>query len=251
MSNKYLTASEPHRAIRERVAELKSIGAERVNPVRFHQIETMLALAALKEPAVRSVIISKIAVILGEFDQAFKEAVSEADARLQRICEQFPDSAGRASTLFAEYEFTQLSRMEEGLATQASAEHVLNELRNLVSQLNEISDTENSESGLEAMLFETPAGKANNGIKELKSFKKYQAQLERVTTEAFAKRVLEEAPENAGPLNPQRLLIRMLEMMQARSPYYFERMIPYLDSLLWLDQASQKHASAAKSPTRG
>lgn len=46
------------------------------------------------------------------------------------------------------------------------------------------------------------------------------------------------APRNAGPLNSQRLVHRALSLMQDVSPEYLHRFVSYVDTLLWLDQAT-------------
>jgi len=56
-------------------------------------------------------------------------------------------------------------------------------------------------------------------------------------TQALAK-----VPDNAGPLNSQRLLHRSLALMRDLSPDYLERFVSYVDALLWLDEAAGSSA---------
>ena len=46
------------------------------------------------------------------------------------------------------------------------------------------------------------------------------------------------APENAGPLNSQVLVLKALQRLNAVSPPYLHRLMRYVDALLWLDQAT-------------
>jgi Protein of unknown function (DUF2894) len=126
--------------------------------------------------------------------------------------------------------------------------------RSLVSRINEfdVSELEKASLGLDALLFdelgstdasvnEANAEGSNVAIKErakeLRSLQHYREQLGKVITENMVRQVIQEDPENAGPLNPQRLLVRTIGAMKDISPAYVNRLVPYYDSLLWLEQA--------------
>jgi hypothetical protein len=57
-------------------------------------------------------------------------------------------------------------------------------------------------------------------------------------------------PENAGPLNTQRLLHQALTLMRDASPDYVHRFISHVEALLWLDQARPTGTAATKDATR-
>ena len=48
-------------------------------------------------------------------------------------------------------------------------------------------------------------------------------------------RALQEAPEDSGPLNPQKLVIRSMLAMRDLSPGYLARFVSYVDTLFWLE----------------
>ena len=56
---------------------------------------------------------------------------------------------------------------------------------------------------------------------------------------------IKHAPENAGPLNPQMLVIHSLATMRDLSPHYMSRFVSYIDTLMWLEQASDAGDPAA------
>lgn len=58
---------------------------------------------------------------------------------------------------------------------------------------------------------------------------------ERQVTEALMR-----TPDNAGPLNTHRLMLRALTLMQSLSPDYLHRFVGQMDALLWLDQVQQQ-----------
>ncbi len=58
-----------------------------------------------------------------------------------------------------------------------------------------------------------------------------------IHAEAQVEQATQQAPANAGPLNPHRLVLRTLEMMRELSPEYLQQFLSQLDTLQWLDQA--------------
>lgn len=60
-------------------------------------------------------------------------------------------------------------------------------------------------------------------------------------------RALARAPANAGPLNPQRLMVQALDRLRQLSPDYLARLMTQLDALAWLD-ADQPDQAVAQTP---
>ena len=69
---------------------------------------------------------------------------------------------------------------------------------------------------------------------ELQSFQQYQAMFDKMALERLLSKVMKEIPENAGPLNPERLVIRAFKALQDISPDYLSQLISYYESLLTL-----------------
>lgn len=65
-------------------------------------------------------------------------------------------------------------------------------------------------------------------------FKQYA--LGRVSVGPLSEAV-QRGPENAGPLNSHRLVLRTLGIMRDLSPDYLRRFMTHADTLLWLEQA--------------
>ena len=53
-------------------------------------------------------------------------------------------------------------------------------------------------------------------------------------------RAVAQGPENAGPLNSHRLVLRTLALMRDLSPDYLRRFLSHADTLLWLEQAQSQ-----------
>jgi hypothetical protein len=82
---------------------------------------------------------------------------------------------------------------------------------------------------------------------ELRSAQRFRETWERIGAEAQVQRARERAPQNAGPLNPQRLMLDTLARMGELSPHYLRRFLAHAETLLWLEQAQGllKHGAAA------
>jgi hypothetical protein len=57
-------------------------------------------------------------------------------------------------------------------------------------------------------------------------------------------------PANAGPLNSHLLVLRSLAMLGELSDDYLRRFLVQVESLQWLDQASEKYSRRQAKPTR-
>jgi hypothetical protein len=73
---------------------------------------------------------------------------------------------------------------------------------------------------------------------ELKALQYFRSTWCRLSVDQQLSQSLAKFPENAGPLNSHRLVLRSLQMMRDISPAYLQRLMSYVDALLWLDQAS-------------
>jgi hypothetical protein len=84
----------------------------------------------------------------------------------------------------------------------------------------------------------TGEGKAAAAQKELKSLRHFRTTWDRLVASRRLTDSMAKAPLNAGPLNSQRLVHRSLSLMHDVSPEYLSRFVSYVDTLLWLDQAT-------------
>tara|TARA_R110001592_G_scaffold291131_1_gene560392 strand:+ start:27191 stop:27832 length:642 start_codon:yes stop_codon:yes gene_type:complete len=69
---------------------------------------------------------------------------------------------------------------------------------------------------------------------DLQSFGEYQVMFEKMALDRLLSKVMQQIPENAGPLNPERLVVRSFKALQDISPEYLKRLISYYESLLIL-----------------
>lgn len=86
---------------------------------------------------------------------------------------------------------------------------------------------------------------------ELKAVRQHRSTWARLGVERRMAQAQALVPDNAGPLNTQRLLHQALTLMRDASPDYVHRLISQVEALLWLDQASPAGTAAKKDPARG
>ena len=83
---------------------------------------------------------------------------------------------------------------------------------------------------------------------ELRSAQRFRETWERIGAEVQVQQARERAPQNAGPLNPQRLMLDTLARMGELSPHYLRRFLAHTETLLWLEQVQgQLKAPAGKA----
>lgn len=87
---------------------------------------------------------------------------------------------------------------------------------------------------------EAPASQAP----ELKSVAYFRTTWSKLSTEQQLAQTLALAPENAGPMNSQHLVLRALTLMRDHAPAYLQGFMAYVDTLIWLEHAApaRQHA---------
>ncbi|HMN91737.1 MAG TPA: DUF2894 domain-containing protein [Hydrogenophaga sp.] len=83
----------------------------------------------------------------------------------------------------------------------------------------------------------------------LRSAQRFRETWERLGAELQVQQARQRAPQNAGPLNPQRLMVETLARMGELSPHYLRRFLAHTETLLWLEQAQgQPKAGSSGKP---
>ena len=85
---------------------------------------------------------------------------------------------------------------------------------------------------------------------ELKAVSQFRSTWAALSVDRQLHRSLAQAPENPGPLNSHRLVLRALQKLQALSPAYLQRFMAHADALLHLEQLSVANAPAASPAPR-
>ncbi len=85
---------------------------------------------------------------------------------------------------------------------------------------------------------------------ELKAIRDYRSTWSRLSAERRLHQALAKVPDNAGPLNTQRLLHQALRLMHDVSPAYLLHFMAHAESLLALDTVNQPLAAPRTVPAR-
>lgn len=95
-------------------------------------------------------------------------------------------------------------------------------------------------------------GLAGGGARmpDMKSVRRFSEVWAKISAEQQVAQALVRGPENAGPLNSHRLMLRALRLMRGLSPDYTQRFMAQMDALLWLEQAHAKTTSPVARPVR-
>ncbi|HLO63853.1 MAG TPA: DUF2894 domain-containing protein, partial [Azonexus sp.] len=77
-----------------------------------------------------------------------------------------------------------------------------------------------------------------HSARELKSVAYFRTTWSKLSTEQQLAQTLAQAPENAGPMNSQHLVLRALTAMRDHAPDYLQGFMSYVDTLVWLEHAT-------------
>lgn len=202
--------AEAESAAEADLASLRKSGAERADPVRFAYLAALVRRAAQQPQPVRRLLNARIAI-----------------------------EAGR---LMARH------RPHAAAGGQGAASPANSPLAELLAYIEENAAL--PEPGLlPAALIQPPPHPASEDRArqpaELKSVARFRSTWSRLGAERQLVQTLAQAPENAGPMNSQHLVLRALQVMRDCSPEYLQGFMSYVDTLLWLE-----HAAAARPAER-
>lgn len=85
---------------------------------------------------------------------------------------------------------------------------------------------------------------------QLRSIARFQDTWARLSTEQQLTQTLAQAPENAGPMNSQHLVLRSLQRMLDIAPDYLQSFMSYIDTLIWLESAARPSAGERENKQR-
>ena len=189
---------------------LRAEGVQHHDPVRFRYLEVLAGRLPAQPPAVRL-------VLAGRLHAAFAGYA----ARARAAAPVPPPATPRAKASSA------LEALNRDLAARARAD----------------ADAD-VEADADALMLHGPS------ISDLQSVRRFGEVWAEIAAEQQVAQAITRGPENAGPLNAHRLVLRSLALMQSLSPDYLRHFLSQMDSLLWLEQAAAKPARAPLRPGR-
>jgi hypothetical protein len=225
------------------IANLRIAGAGRFDPVRFHYIEALSQRRLSHQGEVRHHLDSKLTAALSELQERFSRAQSDAKTRIDRIRPVFQatETINNLDELFSQGDLKALHRRICALEHPPGP-----------SLLAELTRTLNQHP---PGVLETGVAEQIESRSELKAIRYHRNTWSKLSVDKQVAQAMQQAPENAGPLNSHYLVLRSLEFMREISPDYLNRFMSYVDTLLCLEQAERKSKlpvkkAAAKTKTK-
>ena len=241
------------------IAMLREQQAHLFDPVRFRFIEVMVekmqrprtdgALALLNDKVLQAITNYQKDLFAEEkmARQMFSDFQTEHSDQLSR------EHLDIAKGYLEQYQFRKLSQWLQRLGRQLSAGKGIKGLPSLLGQhpaiveknLQQLSFDDflrEQENNLLQSLGESDGSGPTLGassFSELKSLTLFRDSWVKLNTDKLVTQAIKEAPENAGPLNSHRLVIRSLSAIRELSPAYMNRFVSYLDTLLWLEKVGE------------
>lgn len=224
-------------------------GINGFDPVRFSYIESLARRAARMPEAVRQQVEKRAVEALADYETCFKRAQKEAKRLLGQMASAPPEALEPLQRLYSANDLKGVQRM----ARKLRRSELRSPLGLLVEQLS--GETRLAfESPLppredetlhetERFPARTPDFPPGSGISDLKSYRLFKETWARHYSDRLVSNAVRELPKNPGPLNSQMLITRSLVIMRNISPDYLKRFVSYVDTLLWLENATGKRIS--------
>lgn len=201
-------------------------GADRLDPVRFRFIDSLLRRAVAHDGDARRLLVARLAALLDAYADDLRRAESNANAAECAASSATPTPASRP-------------------AEPARGP--------LAALLDYLGSRERRGAGVPA---EHRAGQGASRDRvalrpEPEMLDYFRETWSKISADSQLRASLEQVPKNAGPLNSSSLVHRSLSLMRELSPEYLRQFLSYVDALSWLQQLSGDEAAASDDATRG
>ena len=206
-------SEQPGAPTPEALQALRAEGAQRHNPARFHYLEVLAQRLPGQPAAVQQVLAQRLEQAVATYAREARSATAAAA----------PGTGATPATAAP----SPLARLNRELTARASAEP-------------------------HAATTDALHASAGAHLPDMKSVRQFSEVWSKISAEQQVVQALHRGPENAGPLNSHKLVLRSLSLMRALSPDYLRRFMSQMDALLWLDQAGTRApAQAARTQRKG
>jgi hypothetical protein len=193
------------------LASWRKQGAERLDPVRFHHMETLAQRLPSQPADVRRLLAQKLALAMTHYGERL--TLAQQTASEQKVASPRGKQAAKQTN-------------------------------SPLAQLTQYIQTSSHKASDDAPGSNIPARP------EMKSLQRFRETWAKIAAEDDVDKAIGRGPENAGPLNSHQLVLRSLTLMRDLSPDYLRRFKSQLDALLWLDQVNQKPTATDAKPAR-
>ena len=242
------SANQQFVALQETIENLANKGASKFEPALFKYIESMSHKASTLDSQVKALVENKALNALSVYMARFSQAEIQARNCVENILITHPELMEELNEYLQQGNFKAIEYYDAAIARSAKPS-AINQLLERLNQSSLPVKTSSVSTTLSERLqqqestindnFETSPTTPVQNQSELTSIEQFKRSLDQLNTEKFINHVVNEVPENPGPLNAHMLVIKALSSMQDISPDYLRRLVDYLDSLFWLDKAGK------------
>ncbi len=226
-------------ALLTRLSSIEETGANRFSPPRYRFISSLARRATLHRATVAAELQKKALSALHTYEEDLSAAQSKASLIVERIGKQFPASREKMQALFEGYEFKKMQRLERRLL-RSESDTPVSELHLRIGEINASKKENLADTSLSNLLRQQEHSLLPSIPSELSSLHHFRESWARSNADALVTKAMEECPADAGPLNPQKLVIHSLSAMRDLSPHYLNRFVGQFETLLWLEQLAEK-----------
>jgi len=217
---------------------------QRLDPTRFYYLEVLSQRIATAPNAVRRVLEIKLDAALTELEDRLRQGQTAARDAVARLCAAQPDQARELQRLLTAGDFVSVRRLgAQGTLKRPVAP--LFELNQYLQQAKHCATDHLEQSSLTHSL--ASDGEAHA---EMVSVHRFREAWSRIAAEDQVTKAAGRGPDNAGPLNSHRLVLQSLTLLRELSPDYLRRFLSHVQTLQWLEQASQTITPVKAKPAR-
>lgn len=225
----------------------------RFDPVRRCYLDALERRAALAEGPVQALLAQRLAAGRAAYEAGLAAARAQTQPALVELQTRFPAAADTLRKLWERGDFAAMHRLGLDLAERQQPSPLAGLLKHIDRPAGGPAAAPTATITAAASATEVPAPR------ELRAVRHARGTWARLRVDRQLTQSLARLPDNPGPLNSQRLVLRCLQRLQALSPGYLAGLMAQLDTLVWLEQAAvaaprevptSKAARSARDKTR-
>ena len=235
---RFIGAPQAHRQEDEsplaRLASLRSAGAQRLDPARFHYLEVLSQRTQAASGALRRILEDRLGSALVAYVERMRLDREAACDEVASLSGRYPELGRELRRLLANGDTAGVRRLGLQAGLQAPCAPLV--------QLNQYIRSATGDGSVGAL------GGDGDANSDMRSVRRFRETWRRMSAEHQVRQAVVRGPDNAGPLNSHRLVLQSLAVMRSLSPDYLRRFMAHVDSLMWLEQASRVPSPVAGKP---
>ena len=215
------------------IESLRLAGADQFDPVRLHYLQVLANRANDHQNLAKRLLDAKLAQALLVFKAKFEQAQGDCRDVVAQTVLHYPQAAGDLQRLLTTGDFKAVRRLVDTLKSHANCVTLGDLTRAIARQSSNKVDSHSV---------------VTTGLRmELQTTQYFRETWSKLNVGKRVTQALNQAPQNAGPINSHRLVLRSLATMRDISPDYLSRFTSYVDTLLSLDQCGKGQQVSTKS----